>query len=246
MKRYFVAFAFLLNLVSAQAGDLAEFRPLGFSESGQYYAYAQTGIYDGSGFPYAQLSVIDVVKNELVATGSVELTEETDGNMGTAEQALQKVIAACKLERFSIKPHQTNGQDLLIHLPTDYSQFTNNIFAFYARPEGGASGVATRYEVRVETTETKPATADIPAEFGPARLLKLSIAGLEEASGTVSILQEEKSLPVSRPCPLSYTVRRVTSYGEGLVVILSYTTPGFEGPDVRYFAVSGKFANAEG
>lgn len=241
MKRLLVTLAFLLFVASCRAGDFAEFRALGFSESGQYYAFAQMGIHDGSGFPYAELWVIDVQKNEQVATSAIELTDDKDVETGSAESALKKAIEAAKLERFSLKVNENPGSDLLVHLPTDHSNFTNSLFSVSPAIEGGASGIAEKYEVRLETTDTTPAIKDMPTDFGPAKMLKLSIAGIEEASGTLQILQEDKRLPKSRAYPLAYQVRRVTTCKDGIVVIVSYTSPGFEGPDVRYMAISGKF-----
>lgn len=241
MKRLFVALAFLFSIAPIFAGDVAEFRPLGFSESGQYYAFAQIGTQDGSGFPYADVAVLDVVKNEQVGAGSVVMSEEKDGAMGTPEQALQKAIASAKLEKFSIRKNECPGSDLLVHLPTDHSTLASAVFSFEAMPEGGASGIAPTFEVRVETTKTESAAKDIPTEFGPALLLKLSVMGQGDAKDRVQVLQEDKRLPKSRAHPLAYTVRRVTAFKDGLVVIVSYSTPGFEGPDVRYIAVSGTF-----
>ncbi|MBU1105727.1 MAG: DUF2259 domain-containing protein [Candidatus Riflebacteria bacterium] len=245
MKHFFITLTFLLCVTISHAGDFAEFRSIGFSESGQYYSFAQIGIHDGSGFPYAELWVIDVLKNEQVATSSIELNDENDEAVGTVEQALKKAIEAAKLERFSIKSNENPGSDLLIHLPTDHSTFTDNVFSLEPGIDGGASGIAAKYKVILDTTETKPALKDIPTDFGPAKMLKLSIAGIEEASGTVQILQEDKRLPKSRAYPLEYSVRQVTTFKDGLVVIISYTTPGFEGPDVRYMAISGKFTPAQ-
>ena len=245
MKRFLATLAFLLSLAICQAGDFAEFRSLGFSESGQYYAFAQMGIRDGSGFPYAELWVIDVAKNEQAATSAIELSDDKDVEAGSAELALKKAIEAARLERFSIKANANPGSDLLMHLPTDHSAFTGNVFSFEPAIDGGASGIAAKYEVRLETTDTTPASKDIPTEFGPAKMLKLSIAGLDDASGTVQILQQDKRLPKSRAYPLAYQIRRVTTCKDGIVVIVSYTTPGFEGPDVRYMAISGKFTPAQ-
>lgn len=247
MKRLLTTIALLLFVTAAQAGTIADFRPIGFSESGQYYAFAQMGIRDGSGFPFAELWVVDVLKNEQMATSSIELSEEKNGSLGTPEQALEKAIAAAKLDSFSIKPGMVTGTDLLVHLTTDFSSFTNNLFAFDSIIEGGASGAVAKYEALVETTKTEPnAKAGMPGDFGPALMLKLSIVGRDEASGSVQVLQEDKKLPKSRAYPLSYAVRRVTTYKEGLVVIISYTTPGFEGLDLRYMAISGKFQPAKG
>jgi len=245
MKRLLVTLTFLLLATSCQAGDIAEFRPLGFSESGQYYAFAQMGIHDGSGVPYAEIWVIDVLKNEQAATSAVELTDDKDIEAGSAEPALKKAIEAARLERFALKVNENPGTDLLIHLPTDHSPFTGNIFSLTPGVDGGASGITAKYEVRLETTVTTPAIKDMPTDFGPAKMLKLSIAGLEEASGTVQVLQQDKRLPKSRAYPLSYQVRRVTSCKDGIVVIVSYTSPGFEGPNLSYMAISGKFTLAQ-
>lgn len=245
MKHFLVTLALLLCVTTCQAGDFAEFRPVGFSESGQYYAYAQIGVTDGSGFPYAKLCVIDVLKNEQVAASSIELSEDNGEAVATAEDALEQAIAAAKLAQFSIVANENPGADLLIHLPTDCSEFTSNVFSFNAVIQGDSFGNNTRYEVLLDATEAEPADKDIPTDFGPAKKLKLSIAGLGEASATVQILQEDKKLPKSRAYPLAYSVRRVTAFKDGLVVIVSYTTPSFEGPDVRYMAISGKFVPAQ-
>ena len=77
MKRILVTLAMLFFVASCQAGDIAEFRPLGFSESGQYYAFAQMGVHDGSGVPYAELWVIDVLKNEQAATSAIAYVRQT-------------------------------------------------------------------------------------------------------------------------------------------------------------------------
>lgn len=244
MKSFFTTLAFLLCLAIGHAGDFAEFHPVGFSESGQYYSFAQIGIHDGSGFPYAELCVIDVQKNEQVAINSIELSEENEEVVATPEQALKEAITVAKLQRFSIKNNENPGTDLLIHLPTDHSAFTNNIFSLKPGIDGGVYGITEKYEVKLDAIETQPAL-DYPIDFGPAKMLKLSIIGMGEASGTVQILQEDKRLPKSRPYPLNYSVRRVTAFKDNVVVIVSYTTPGFEGPDVRYMAISGKFTLAQ-
>lgn len=245
MKHFFVTLTFLFCISLCSAGDFAEFRSIGFSESGQYYAFAQIGISDGAGFPYAELRVIDVLKNQQVAITSIEINDAKDEETVTAEDALNKAIEAANLARFSITSNSHSGSDLLIHLPTDCSEFTSNVFSFAPVIAGDVSAFADRYEVVLSTTETEPVLKDMPIDFGPAKKLKLSIAGLGEASGTVQILQEDKQLPKSRAYPLAYSVRRVTAFKDGLVVIVSYTTPGFEGPDVRYMAISGKFTPAQ-
>ena len=63
-------YALVLTLLAsapgvARAGDAASFRSLGFSGNGKYYAFLEFGTQDGSGFAYADVSVVDVAKNTI-------------------------------------------------------------------------------------------------------------------------------------------------------------------------------------
>ena len=61
-----------LGLSLAQAGDIAHFDLIGFSGNGAYLAFGQAAVGDGTGFPYAGIDVIDVAKNALVASSSID------------------------------------------------------------------------------------------------------------------------------------------------------------------------------
>ncbi len=54
------------------AGDAATFLSVGCSEDFRYYAFAQYGVQDGSGFPYAELYIVDVPENNFVPSGVVK------------------------------------------------------------------------------------------------------------------------------------------------------------------------------
>lgn len=249
MKRLLITFAILFCSFSCYAGDFAHFKQLGFSESGQYYAFMQMGTHDGSGLPYAEVFVIDVKKNEMVASGSYEVpTSEGDASDSdvSIDQACKKAIEATNLGKFAIVADQFPGDDLLVRLPTDHSKVSDIVFATDNLAEGGATGQATRYTVKVETTATKPADQSIPEDFGTAQLLKLSVSWTEDEKARNLVIQDDKQLPLNRTYPLSYTVRRITGYNGGIVVIVSYETPGFEGPNVRYMVFGSEFAIAMG
>ena len=49
----------LLAIGPVNAGDSAERRAMGFSVDGRYFAFEQFGIQDGSGFPYADIFIVD-------------------------------------------------------------------------------------------------------------------------------------------------------------------------------------------
>jgi len=221
----------------AAAGDQAQFHPLGFSESGQYYAFAQTGTQDGSGFPYAEVGVVDVAKNDLVASKTVLIESESGAS---PERALKQALGEVKLKRFGIVKGQETGENLLWREPGDADAGAPNRFTFMSMGHGPAVEQEPEYEIVVETTKTAP-PADDPfcAELGGAQRLKLSLAGRERSDGAVRVLQDDQRLPRSRACPLGYQVRGIVEYGQGLAVVLAYTRPGFEGPDTRYMVVTG-------
>lgn len=223
--------------VLAAAGDQAQFRPLGFSESGQYYAFAQTGIQDGSGFPYAEVGVVEVARNDLVASKSVVIQSETGAS---PERALKQALGEINLKRFGIVKEQEEGEQLLSREPGDAGAKAPARFTFMSMGHGPAVEQEPEYEIVVETTKTAP-SADDPfcADMGGAQRLKLSLVGRERSDGAVRVLQDDRRLPKRRACPLGYQVRGVIEYGEGLVVVLAYTRPGFEGPDTRYMVVTG-------
>lgn len=241
MKKLLTALVLLPLAGLTQAGDAAQFRPLGFSADGRYYAFAAVGVHDGSGFPFANLAVVEVAKNTLAATKTVEL--KTLGAGATPDKALGQAIAEVKLDRFGIK-QTIAGQDLLVHLPTDLSTRSGTRFTF---PAGDGYGPVNNphpeYEIRVEATKGVAAPdAAYCTDIGGPQLLKLSIVGGDGTDGKARVLQQDERLPASRACPADYQVRRITAYKDGLVIALSYLAPGFEGPDLRYLVVTGKFA----
>jgi predicted secreted protein len=63
----FPGFAALLFQAPARAGDFAERYILGFSPGGRSFAFEQYGIQDGTGFPYADIFLIDTQTGQWVA-----------------------------------------------------------------------------------------------------------------------------------------------------------------------------------
>ncbi|MEQ1644346.1 MAG: DUF2259 domain-containing protein, partial [Pyrinomonadaceae bacterium] len=59
----------------------------------------------------------------------------------------------------------------------------------------------------------------------------------------LQILQKDTSVPEARNCPFGYRIEQVYFYNEGIVVFLNVFSQGFEGPDMRYMAVTGVLSN---
>ena len=62
----FLLFTVLSNSI-AWAGDYASRHVIGFSADGRYFAFEQYGAQDGSGFPYAEIFIIDTQADSWVA-----------------------------------------------------------------------------------------------------------------------------------------------------------------------------------
>ena len=72
-------------------------------------------------------------------------------------------------------------------------------------------------------------------------LLKLTLTGQDVGAGPLNlVLQDDKALPASRTCASDYEVSKVIVKGDALAVFVRYSSPGFEGPDIRSIVVTEK------
>ena len=79
--------------LAAQAGDRAQFNPLGYSGDGRYFAFEQFGIQDGSGFPYSEIFLIDLDTDRFAGGSPFRVRIDTDG-AGLGEARQQAIAAA--------------------------------------------------------------------------------------------------------------------------------------------------------
>lgn len=67
MKKLIICFILMLSIcLSVYAGDVAEYKDLGFSSDGKYFVFAQYGVTDKDFEPYAEIYTVDVEKNDFV------------------------------------------------------------------------------------------------------------------------------------------------------------------------------------
>ena len=97
MKKLALSFL-ILSGATAFARDAKTFHNLGFSDSGQYYAFLESVEHDGTEFPGAEGSVIDVAANKLVLRKGVVLEQ---GN-ATVPMAIRQVMSKLQLSRYGI------------------------------------------------------------------------------------------------------------------------------------------------
>jgi predicted secreted protein len=226
-----VATALALLATPAVAGDRALIEYLGYSEDGRYFAFEEFGVQDGSGFPYANIYIVDLPADTWV-TGSpykVLLQEDESDPDEAREQAFE--MAEAKLDELEIsaaahvialngdgEPEANVGHELVYGDPGyglgEVMQERTLILGIFPRPSGA--------ECAVIDDET----------FG----FSLSLDGVE-------IYADGETLPESRSCPMGYKIHSVVRPAEwsladgGTVVIVATYPYGFEGPDRRFLAI---------
>ncbi|PCH46410.1 MAG: hypothetical protein COC23_04460, partial [Hyphomicrobiales bacterium] len=66
-----------------------------------------------------------------------------------------------------------------------------------------------------------------------------------EVTGVTKLINDDTAIPLSRPCPLNYRIEEVITHASQdgptvFAILIRYQTIGFEGPDGRLIAVTGK------
>jgi predicted secreted protein len=230
MKTLILALAAFGLSASAFAGDAAYLKNLGFSDDGKYYAFVEYGTQDGSGFPYADVSVVTVATNKLARVHGVVVQNEN----ATEKQALDKALAESRLADFGLVAGKNSGRTVVLHSRDEAGVFTDVQFS-----------VSEWQSPVYELTLAKKLLPDhtngqwCTQEGGPAgfTLSLKSVSGTDQPLNLT--LQDDQELPKSRGCALTNSIAQVIVNGKALVVLVKYGSVGFEGPDYRYLAVTG-------
>jgi predicted secreted protein len=226
--------------VGVRAGDYARLNFIGFSKSGKYLAFEEYGVQDGSGFPYSAFYVVNVETNSYAA-GPFEsmLESETATQLQVRTSARRKAAAA--LRKFGIVERNT-GSLVISRLFTDLTvqrlddpetkikkiKFAEFVDSMYTEGD---------YDLTLDLVEQKTKACEI--EELP--VYKIALTLKDNKADTTTVLQKDATLPPSRGCPIGYDMQYVYLYKNNIVVFLNYLSTGFEGPDLRYIAVTGKY-----
>ncbi len=227
----FAVFLLALALaLPARAGDIASRRILGFSPDGTRFAFEEYGIQDGSGFPYANIYVVDTVRNRWIDGTPFRVLLQDE--RASLEEARRRAAsrAARLLHRLQITPRgETLAQNPVTELSADPHSVTVAV-----RP-----GYPTDASLTFTLTEF-PLASRRCARYTdqPTRGYRLYIA---EGQGRRRLLHADKRIPKSRGCPLNYAISDILHYRPSgnrsvYVVIISVFRVGFEGPDRRFIA----------
>ncbi|MEQ8449773.1 MAG: DUF2259 domain-containing protein [Nitratireductor sp.] len=233
----FWAAAFFLCAPAASAGDVAELEILGFSDDASIFAFEEYGVQDGSGFAYANRYYIDV-ENDSFLPGSpfrVLVRDEAvslDTVRAQVKAAAETVVADAELAR--------NKGWLVAYSPVTELSGDPGRMAINPRPVLPPIDAAVTFHLE----EIGLAAPERCAAFGPVVGYRLSRVDLEPGGAFVRLHQDE-TIPQSRGCPLGYRLGAVqTVYPQGgppsFAVMIAVRGFGFEGPDIRWLAVTGR------
>jgi len=235
MIRWVLIIAFACTV--GPGADLADFNLVGFSESGEYLAWEQYGVADGSGFPFAELVVVHVPANTVVyrtraLPAEAEMMGETFPESPASLRMLLREEASSEFASLGIIPRNTGMHNLHhslcdISVEPDRVRFYGWVFASnYYGPE---------YLLEITTEPT--GEEQYPDWFPPTLLLR---AELEQASGERVILVDDVVPAESYEHTFSYRISDVyTMLGRYVVVVLNTEVPGFEGSDGRFRVIAG-------
>lgn len=234
---FFAAISLLLAAFSASAGDVAEMRPLGFSADGKFFAFEQFGEQDGSGFPYAEIQIIDTAAdtyvegapiNVIIRREEASIGEARRESLGQAKALLEArkigddpghLVAFSPIGELTEKPHELR-----------YQAFPS----FYV-----SDGV---YRLSLQQFDAKG--AELCGKMNvDVRGFALSIAD-DARPDAKREAYRDKSVPKSRNCPSAYAIGGVVTPGLGSeaphMVMVQVVSLGFEGSDLRWLAVPVK------
>ena len=199
----------------ALAGDTATFTTLGFSADHRYFAFSQYGEQDGSGFPYAEIYIVDVLKNSFVSGGVINSVwqQETDIQANGIHVLLESRTNADSLL-------DAYGIDAKIQPRTMISQMTTEReHVEWRAPNGDTIKILLKQEGDGDLGMYNSNTAfqlEIQSNLNPAKIIG--------------------NFKRFRKHVIRYDIDRVLTSEDtkSVLVVIRMTKMGFEGPDIRY------------
>lgn len=213
------------------AEDIAFRRIIGFSPDGNYFAFEQSGIENGSNDAYAEIFLIDTRSNSWVE-GSPFRQRGAGGPQGLQRVRWQvRRDARASLREYRIRE---KGVVLASNPITEISALPNRVTVSGRRSLHGVDQplVFSIEEIDVPTARCSTFTD---------RPIKGMIIRVRRDQGPDEVLHEDERIPASRGCPVAYRIEdivRLNKDGGGAVfaVIYSFVSVGEGGEELRYIA----------
>ena len=228
-----------LFCLAVRAGDFATLNFIGFSKDGKYLAFEEHGVQDGSGFPYSNIYFVDVAKNSFAAP-PVRVRIERETATEPQARAKAKLGAAASIKKFRII-ERNRGTLVVSRLLTDLTAYDSGL-----KDEGQKINFAEmiwsmyrqgNYDLILRSLKVEPKECDY--SYQPVYKLELELK--DNSANSTIVLQKDTTLPASRDCPTRYTIQYVYLYESFIAVFLNTYHIGFEGPDMRFLVITGKY-----
>lgn len=225
----------LAAALPARAGDTSTLEVLGFSSDASVFAFEEYGIQDGSGFAYANRFYIDVDRDQFLPDTPIRV--RIDDESVPVEKARSE--AREKGERIMLDSELAKHRGTLagFNPPTELG---TDPYRMQVNPRPVFAPVDEPLEFRLTEIDAAPPQncKDVEGIKG-FRLERI-------VNGSATVLFSDKQVPSSRGCPQGYAIGGVqTIFLDGskpaFSVLVVVRGMGFEGPDHRWLAVTGRF-----
>ena len=225
--------ALTLAIGPALAGDSAQFNAIGFSEDGQYFAFEQFGIQDGSGFPYSDIFLIDLDTDSFV--GGAPFRARIDDEQSDLTQARQQ---AQDMAQEALADHAISRPAVPLVLRGDGALNDEGLTIAYGIPGFGLADTDGEYALSLDLFKA-PSPHDYCEMFEGD---PMAFALTRKIAGAAEEIYRDSRVPASRNCVITYKFYGVFNPFESYdntatVAVLSVWSHGFEGPDRRFIAL---------
>jgi len=232
MRWWLVILLLLLGVARAMAAEVAERRIYGFSQDGAWFAFAEYGVNDGSGAPYATIYILDVLRDRWAKGTPVKVHfMERPGPPMVALQEAEK-RAARLFARYGIAGW---GRVLASRAAAEAGGDPRRL-AFFPHPLQRNAEDREAFTLReIDFPDSERCRQWGIDEKG--FVLHFSRDGMDFGE-----IYRDARVPTSRLCPAYYELADVVRYAPPTgkpryVVLVRYYRMGFEGLDGRYLAV---------
>ena len=238
MIRFLLSFITLMCALTihGHAGDYADREIIGFSADGNLFAFEQFGVQDGSGFAYAEIFLIDTRTDSWVDGSPYRvLLRDEFSKIADARSKAREMAGA------ALGPITDRGIIAATNRPDEN---ISNPYIISVKPRSFIlPNDQQKMDFRIDLIELQtPDNCKNLVGDTDITGYRLTRTSGREQQGSVT-LHEDKSIPISRGCPLDYqpadVVFHYSQQGKYTVVILiRIESFGFEGRDGRFLAVS--------
>ncbi len=214
MKFHFTIISILFLNITLCAGDAAQFCALGWSPGYKHFAFTQCGEQDGSGFPYAELFIVDVEKNNFVDNGVIKClwNDEVD----TAAKGLHALLAL-----------YVDADSVLKACAISIDHQVRPVFI---QQDGECTHARWRAGDSVFSLVMQQETKGDPGSYESSAAFSFVLHVDDE---TPLLIGNNKRF---RKYVLRYDIDHIMQApdNKSVVIVIRITKLGFEGPDIRY------------